>query len=68
MVTASGTVRLLPRRLCRAVGHHRSRRRVYLDLAERRWRSYCLHCGAALKKDGLLGWREVPAEPDSGPS
>jgi len=25
---------------------------------EKRWRGYCRRCGAAMRKDGLLGWRE----------
>jgi hypothetical protein len=44
--------------ICRAVGHRRSRRRAYVDPVEKRWRSYCRRCGAAMRKDGLLGWRE----------
>jgi hypothetical protein len=52
-------MRMLPRFLCRLFGHRRSRRRAYLDPQERRWRSYCRNCGAPLRKDALLGWREV---------
>jgi hypothetical protein len=50
---------LLPRFLCRLFGHRRSRHRAYLHPDERRWRSYCRHCGAPLRKDALLGWREA---------
>jgi len=56
-------MRILPRFLCRLVGHRRSRRRAYLDPVERRWRSYCRHCGAPLRKDWPMGWRETEAEP-----
>jgi len=51
-------MRILPRFLCRLIGHRRSRRRAYLDPVERRWRSYCRHCGAALHKEWPKGWQE----------
>jgi hypothetical protein len=49
---------ILPRFLCRLLGHRRSARGAYVD-PERRWRSYCRRCGAPLRKEGLLGWREL---------
>ena len=50
---------IIPRYLCRLIGHHRSRKRAYLDPLEKRWRSYCRRCATPMRKNGLLGWEEV---------
>ncbi|HEX6784213.1 MAG TPA: hypothetical protein VF098_06115 [Sphingomicrobium sp.] len=57
MTTAA--MNIMPRFLCRFIGHHRSRRRAYIDREERRWRSYCRRCGAPMRKHGLTGWEEA---------
>jgi len=52
-------MKLLPRFLCRWIGHRRSSHGAYLDPDERRWRCECRRCGAPLRKHGLRGWEEV---------
>jgi hypothetical protein len=52
-------MRILPRFLCRLIGHRRSARHAYVDAEEGRWRSFCRHCGAPLRKGWPLGWEEV---------
>jgi len=46
------------RLFCKAFGHHRSRRRAYLDPTEHRWRSYCRRCGTPMQKTAVHGWQE----------
>jgi hypothetical protein len=55
-------MKVIPKFLCRRVGHRRSSRGAYLDEQEHRWRSVCRRCGVPLRKHGLRGWEEVRAE------
>lgn len=50
--------RYLPVRLCRLIGHRRSRRRAYIDPDEHVWASYCRRCGTPLTRHGTFGWRD----------
>jgi hypothetical protein len=53
---------LLPRFLCRLIGHRRSAKRAHVDPDERRWHSICCRCGAPMRKHGLYGWQEASGD------
>jgi hypothetical protein len=52
-------MRIMPRFLCRLIGHRRSGRRAFVDETEKRWHSYCKRCGTRMRKHGVFGWQEI---------